>query len=100
MKYRNMDIFSTIYIIYIHLDIFSTALGHQGTLWGTEYKTWEHKVSLAHNVSFWAQKLIHFISFWSQLFYKILAQKLTLWVSFLAQKLTECVSFWAQKLKV
>ena len=35
-------------------------------------------VSLAHNVSFWAQKLTHSISFW-------------------AQKLTHYVSFWAQK---
>ena len=25
-----------------------------------------HKASLAHNVSFWAQKLTHFVSFWSQ----------------------------------
>ena len=25
-----------------------------------------HKVSLAHNVSFWAQKLTHFVSFWAQ----------------------------------
>ena len=25
-----------------------------------------HKVSLAHNVSFWAQKLTHKVSFWSQ----------------------------------
>ena len=25
-----------------------------------------HKVSLAHNVSFWAQKLTHNISFWGQ----------------------------------
>ena len=35
-------------------------------------------VSLAHNVSFWAQKLTHYVSFW-------------------AQKLNHYVSFWAQK---
>ena len=24
------------------------------------------KVSLAHNLSFWAQKLTHYVSFWTQ----------------------------------
>ena len=38
-----------------------------------------HKASLAHNVSFWAQKLTHYFSFWGQ-------------------KLTKCVTFWAKKL--
>jgi hypothetical protein len=36
-------------------------------------------VSLAHNVSFWVQKLTHSVSFW-------------------AQKLTHYVSFWVQKI--
>jgi hypothetical protein len=36
-------------------------------------------VSLAHNVSFWAQKLTHYVRFW-------------------AQKLTHYVSFWIQKI--
>ena len=35
-------------------------------------------VSLAHNVSFWAQKPTHYVSFW-------------------AQKLNHYVSFWVQK---
>ena len=51
-----------------------------------------HKVPLAHNVSFWGQKLTYYVSFWRQ------NQKLTLYVSFWPQKLMFCVSFWRQKL--
>ena len=29
-------------------------------------RRFNHKVSLAHNVSFWAQKLTHNVSFWGQ----------------------------------
>merc|ERR1712120_59730 len=47
---------------------------------------------LAHNVSFWIQKLIHNVSFW------MVNQKLTFYVSFWVQKLMFYVSFWIQKL--
>ena len=65
-----------------------------------------HKVSLPHNVSLWAQKLTHNDTFCQCLAPEIVkmgqhnfwAQKLTLWVNYWAQKLTHFVSFWSQKL--